>query len=1062
MKSFAKKSTTEVANRAPLRPDGRLRVVTEDVQAEEKHLRHVIEHAGHLLPAQGPITVFIHHNTLHAFEDLPFFEAVEKGAQVFGCEPYLSEERYREELGRGRVRVADVEAVLCEDLGPRASEPILRLCTRLDLRLAMLQYPLRYGPTEELLWFVAETDALRRVRRDVSSTTRGRFVAETRRWVMRDLRGGNESGRNGHGTAKSGNERVEADLAGLLERFGHAHIEDWNDRTWEAFALQSLWRVCCTGIKSAPECTASLPAPIRHADLLRQLTGQQTDLPVHDLLISFCAAYLDQGVADWPLPNREQGFYRAFVSLHRQPLGPPNGCLGELSGELARLEDSQIGPLGSIRESLCLLGVPEEELQSFVSATLLALPGWAGMVHQIELRGDRVRHPIPSDSLIEFLAIRLILDRLAVASAARSSLGFRGSLSTLRDELRRLIDAAPAVSVEQRAFQVFQLAQVFGWTAETLSRLRPDDWTALLREIEGFSAIERRRFFHLAYERRFVTRSLDAVALHAPTCPPPDEIPRFQAVFCLDDREESMRRHLEEVAPDVETFGIAGFYGVAIYYRGAADAHFVPLCPIVIRPQHWITEHVVDGLTETHQRRARARRALGTASHRLHVGSRTFALGALVTATVGVLATAPLVARILFPRLTARIRNLFGRLVQAPPVTELHLERSDHVAAGPQNGHVGYSLVEMTEIGERQLRDIGLTQRFARLVFLIGHGSLSLNNPHKSAYDCGACGGAPGAPNGRALARILNDPRIRERLAQRGLNIPGTTVFIGGFHNTCDDSIALFETDRVPDSHRSELEAAQKDLEEALNRNAHERCRRFMSAPLTMSFAAARQHVQARAEDLAQTRPELGHATNAICFVGRRERTRQLFFDRRIFLTSYDPTHDDAQGAILTRLLQAAVPVCSGISLEYYFSHVDSPGFGCGTKLSHNVTALLGVMDGAASDLRTGLPWQMVEIHEPVRLLFVLETTPEVILGIMERHAVIGSVLRNGWALLAVLDPYSQAIQVYRDGRFTCYEPEAEELPQAASSVDWYRGCRDHLDFAEIGRRHVRGPASSR
>ena len=50
-------------------------------------LAEVIEHAGHLLPAQGPITVFIHHNTLHAFEDLPFNEAVMKAAQPWGASP---------------------------------------------------------------------------------------------------------------------------------------------------------------------------------------------------------------------------------------------------------------------------------------------------------------------------------------------------------------------------------------------------------------------------------------------------------------------------------------------------------------------------------------------------------------------------------------------------------------------------------------------------------------------------------------------------------------------------------------------------------------------------------------------------------------------------------------------------------------------------------------------------------------------------------------------------------------------------------------------------------------
>src|SRR5262249_20820550 len=150
-----------------------------------------------------------------------------------------------------------------------------------------------------------------------------------------------------------------------------------------------------------------------------------------------------------------------------------------------------------------------------------------------------------------------------------------------------------------------------------------------------------------------------------------------------------------------------------------------------------------------------------------------------------------------------------------------------------------------------------------------------------------------------------------------------------------------------------------------------------------------------RSEDLAQTRPELGHATNAITYVGRRQWTRGLFLDRRAFLTSYDPTQDDAESTILTRILQAVFPVCGGINLEYYFSHVDNARSGAGTKLPHTLPSLLGVMDGAASDLRTGLPWQMVEIHEPVRSLFVIETTPEAMLRIIERNADIGPMCKN-------------------------------------------------------------------
>ena len=175
-----------------------------------------------------------------------------------------------------------------------------------------------------------------------------------------------------------------------------------------------------------------------------------------------------------------------------------------------------------------------------------------------------------------------------------------------------------------------------------------------------------------------------------------------------------------------------------------------------------------------------------------------------------------------------------------------------------------------------------------------------------------------------------------------------------------------------------------------------------------------------------------------------------MFLDRRAFLTSYDPTQDDADSSILERLLQAVIPVCAGINLEYYFSYVDSAGYGCGTKLAHNITSLLGVMDGAASDLRPGLPWQMVEIHEPVRLLFVIETTPETLRRIIANNVSIARLVNGNWIQLAVLNAETSRIHIFRNGDFEMYEPETNELPVTDSSIDWYRGWRDHLGFASI------------
>jgi uncharacterized protein len=76
------------------------------------HLVHLVDHAAHLLPTQGPIGVFVHHNTLHAFQHKMFDEAVAEASKLYGRQPYLTEAAFRAELKRGRILPADVEAIL--------------------------------------------------------------------------------------------------------------------------------------------------------------------------------------------------------------------------------------------------------------------------------------------------------------------------------------------------------------------------------------------------------------------------------------------------------------------------------------------------------------------------------------------------------------------------------------------------------------------------------------------------------------------------------------------------------------------------------------------------------------------------------------------------------------------------------------------------------------------------------------------------------------------------------------------------------------------------------------
>jgi uncharacterized protein YbcC (UPF0753/DUF2309 family) len=1014
-------------------------------------LQSVIEYSAQMLPNDGPVSAFIFLNALHSLEHMPFDEAIKIGSKLFGCQPYLSEDRYRAELAKRRIRFVDLQAVMEEDLKECSWEPVAGLTARLNLRVAMLRHSVFVVPDDELRWCMAEALAMTKFREETAANVRKDILADSLRWVVRDLINGPKDG--SYVRPPEGDPRRKHILWNLLDRFGDKNIDNWSDETWEKFSVQALWTVCRHGVSSIHKTISHDITGMRPRNLLMDATEVDSDVLVNEILVRFCASYTDQGFANAPLPARDKGFFKSFCKLYRQRFGPPNRWLRGLDKELARLDDENIDPLESIHVSLRILGIGADEWDEFFPATLLALRGWATIIRQMEVRPDRVYVSAPVGTLTEFLAVRLILERYALAHVARDELDYHGSLHDLREAARSRISKSKSPSVAQRTYLVFQLAQLLGWTPSMLHGLAPAQWAHLIVEIEAFNSVERRRIFHAAFERRFRTRALDAISIHTAKPVVKNPTPKFQAVFCIDTRELGFRRHLEEVCPEVQTFGAPGFYGVAMYYRGVADAHYQALCPIVVRPQHWVTEEVVYSLEQTHRRRASARKALGTAQHQLHRGSMGTVAGA-ATAILGSLACIPLVARVLFPRAAAKLLKQAVTFMEPPPITRLVLER---IAAtpGPEGDGIGFTVEEMANRGEKMLRDIGATTIFSRLFFFFGHASQCLNNPHKSSYDCGACTG-PGGPGARALAAMLNDARVREILADRGLTIPRDTIFIGGYHNTANDSFTFFDLDLLPKSHLKDFEEVKSILETTCERNAHERCRRFDSAPLNIPLAAAHRHVDRRAEDLAQVRPEFGNATNAMCYVGRRERIRGLYLDRRCFDHSYDPTEDDANHSKLARILAPVVPVCQGINLTYFFSAIDNNTWGAGTKLPHNVASLLGVMDGAASDLRQGLPWQSVEIHEPVRLLFVIEATPETMFKIMEDDKVVGRILKNGWSQLAILNPNSNELKLFQDGAFHIYQPENSVLPRAESSIDWYRGWRDHLEFAAISPGTVR------
>ena len=97
-------------------------------------------------------------------------------------------------------------------------------------------------------------------------------------------------------------------------------------------------------------------------------------------------------------------------------------------------------------------------------------------------------------------------------------------------------------------------------------------------------------------------------------------------------------------------------------------------------------------------------------------------------------------------------------------------------------------------------------------------------------------------------------------------------------------------------------------------------------------------------------------------------------------------------------------------------------------------------MEGASSDLRTGLPQQMIEIHEAMRLQLVVEAKTAVLERIYADQESLRELIAGGWLHLSTKDPESGEIFVFepRSG-FVLWQTEARDIPVRNNSPDCYR-----------------------
>ncbi|HEY9032705.1 MAG TPA: DUF2309 domain-containing protein, partial [Pseudomonadales bacterium] len=621
-------------------------------------------------------------------------------------------------------------------------------------------------------------------------------------------------------------------------------------------------------------------------------------------------------------------------------------------------------PIDQIEQALAQLGISAGQWQAYLQAVLMRVSGWAAWCAYRRWQARLAGND--DNTLVDLLAIRLAWECL-VDDGDRHN-------DSVHSQWQQAWHRHFA-STDKQALKLLQLWQ---------------------------------RAHEISYQQPLFAKLANAQAK------PQETAVNVQAAFCIDVRSEVFRRHLEAQSTAIQTLGFAGFFGLPVSYTPAGTSATRPQLPGLLAPAMDISDSSGDAeadKTMVQQRESALKSLFGWQPFKTMPASAFTLVEALGLGYAG-----KLLKNSLPGSKPMANSNTLGLSKQQACQLRPSL---DAATAGGIDG--------LADIAAKVLRGMNLTEGFAPLVLLIGHGSQNLNNPQRAGLDCGACCGQTGEVNARALAGLLNDKAVREKLAADGLAIPDSTCFVAGLHNTTTDDVELFDSGRFAATHANRLEDIRTQLAAAGSAARQERAAALGLEKLADKPEKLAKAIRQRANDWAQTRPEWGLANNAAFIVAPRDRTRGINLAGRSFLHEYD-YRKDAGGSLLEQIMTAPMIVTHWINMQYYASTVDNPRYGSGNKTLHNVVGgRLGVFEGNGGDLRTGLAWQSVHDgknwrHEPLRLTVVIDAPQAAIDRVIAKHAMVKNLLDNQWLYLARLD--NDGIMVYRNGEWQAWQAE--------------------------------------
>jgi uncharacterized protein len=670
-------------------------------------------------------------------------------------------------------------------------------------------------------------------------------------------------------------------------------------------------------------------------DYLKQIESQKNiekvnpNHEVDRIMAKWLSAFMDEGLAEWEMPYKTEGFYTAWRNLviYDEETGATS---------LKDIPKTSIKNLEQI-----LKDYSTTDYTSIFTTHLAALPGWSGYINHRESSGSDWQNEFPI-SMMDYLAVRLWTAK-------------KLNISILSEGIKENVESE--ISKTQ---YVWLKAWEESWQNQLVKNLENNE-----------------------------------NSLHS------NAIPDAQMVFCIDTRSELIRRHVESKG-NYETFGYAGFFGIAMDYTDLKNGITRKSCPPIVSSAYTVSEKPNLKEENNFSTFKKKNEHSQFKSYFLKRMKNMLPSAFGFVEISGLFYGFSLLGKTLIPKILYKISR--DKNTQVESICEPNINK--------ETSFEDVSLAEKVGIVKSGFDLMGWKQ-FAPLVLFVGHGSHTTNNPFGSSLDCGACAASPGRHNARMLAKLANLKAVRDVLSkEHGIIIPNNTVFIGGEHNTTTDQIELFDT-QVPESHNNLLESLKADLAKAQQTAIQDR---LGVVSKSVSFA------EQKANDWCETRPEWGLAKNAGFIVGSRNLTKHKNLDSRCFLHSYD-WEQDTTGKALEGIMQGPMVVTQWINNHYYFSTVDNNVYGGGSKITHNITGKFGVVQGNGGDLKMGLPMQSlfesdeVMYHQPLRLSVLIHAPVTRVSEILARNENLTTLLDNEWIYLMVMEPKEDnKVVLYKKG----------------------------------------------